>query len=210
MLSEFFLWLSAFADAFDPAFSFKAALYEFLEFCILSCFTSGKIGSPLMPLDPLLNFTPRAQQVLALARKEADRLHHDQVRTEHFLLGIIKLGQGPGAAALLKMGLDLEAVRAAITKEVGIGPETNPQSSKPFSFAAKKTLALAGKEAKSLNHSYLGTEHILLGLLREDEGTAARLLKSFGVDLERTRKAILDELSPGQSSAAPSDERTPP
>ncbi len=142
------------------------------------------------------NFTPRAQQVLALARKEADRFHHNYVGTEHILLGLIKLGQGVAVSVLQKMGLDLETVRAAVEKQVGTGQETKSQGSMPFTPRVKKVLALAGKEAKTLNHSYVGTEHILLGLLREGEGVAARVLKSLDVDIERTRNEILRELDP--------------
>src|ERR1700710_1554778 len=126
------------------------------------------------------NFTPRAQQVLALARKEADRFNHNYVGTEHLLLGLIKLGQGVAVNVLQKMGLDLETVRMEVEKQVGSGPETK----------------LGGKEAKSLNHSCVGTEHILLGLLREGEGVAARVLKNLEVDIERTRNEILKELDP--------------
>jgi len=142
------------------------------------------------------NFTPRAQQVLALARKEADRFHHNYVGTEHILLGLIKLGQGVAVSVLQKMGLDLETVRAAVEKQVGTGQETKTQGSIPYTPRVKKVLALAGKEAKTLNHSYVGTEHILLGLLREGEGVAARVLKSLDIDIERTRNEILRELDP--------------
>src|SRR5881394_925912 len=143
------------------------------------------------------NFTPRAQQVLALARKEADRFHHNYVGTEHLLLGLIKLGQGVAVSVLQKMGMDLETVRAEVEKQVGIGQESKtPVGSIPYTPRVKKVLALAGKEAKALNHSYVGTEHILLGLLREGEGVAARVLKSLELDIERTRNEILKELDP--------------
>ncbi len=161
-------------------------------------------------MEPMNNFTPRAQQVLALARKEADRFHHNYVGTEHILLGLIKLGQGVAVSVLQKMGLDLETVRAAVEKQVGIGTETKAAGSIPYTPRVKKVLALAGKEAKTLNHSYVGTEHILLGLLREGEGVAARVLKSLDVDIERTRQEILRELDPqfsgegGEEAAAPS------
>ncbi len=147
------------------------------------------------------NFTPRAQQVLALARKEADRFHHNYVGTEHLLLGLIKLGQGVAVSVLQKMGLDLETVRAAVEKQVGTGQETKAQASIPYTPRVKKVLALAGKEAKALSHSYVGTEHILLGLLREGEGVAARVLKSLEIDIERTRNEILRELDPQFSGA---------
>jgi ATP-dependent Clp protease ATP-binding subunit ClpC len=149
-----------------------------------------------MSQEPMNNFTPRAQQVLALARKEADRFHHNYVGTEHILLGLIKLGQGVAVSVLQKMGLDLETVRSAVEKQVGTGQETKTQNSIPYTPRVKKVLALAGKEAKTLSHSYVGTEHILLGLLREGEGVAARVLKSLDIDIERTRNEILRELDP--------------
>ncbi|NCF86611.1 MAG: AAA domain-containing protein [Verrucomicrobiaceae bacterium] len=142
------------------------------------------------------NFTPRAQQVLALARKEADRSNHSYVGTEHILLGLIKLGQGVAVNVLQKMGLDLETVRMEVENQVGSGPETKMVGNIPYTPRVKKVLALAGKEAKVLNHSYVGTEHILLGLLREGEGVAARVLKNLDVDIERTRNEILRELDP--------------
>src|SRR5271169_4107324 len=149
-----------------------------------------------MSQEPMNNFTPCAQQVLALARKEADRFHHNYVGTEHILLGLIKLGQGVAVSVLQKMGLDLETVRSAVEKQVGTGQEAKAQGSIPYTPRVKKVLALAGKEAKALNHSYVGTEHILLGLLREGEGVAARVLKSLDIDIERTRNEILRELDP--------------
>src|SRR5258708_7270757 len=151
-------------------------------------------------MEPMNNFTPRAQQVLALARKEADRFHQNYVGTEHILLGLIKLGQGVAVSVLQKMGLDLETVRNAVEKQVGTGQETKTSGSIPYTPRVKKVLALAGKEAKALYHSYVGTEHILLGLLREGEGVAARVLKSLDVDIERTRNEILRELDPQFSS----------
>ncbi len=153
------------------------------------------------------NFTPRAQQVLALARKEADRFNHNYVGTEHLLLGLIKLGQGVAVNVLQKMGLDLETVRMEVEKQVGSGPETKMVGNIPYTPRVKKVLALAGKEAKALQHSYVGTEHILLGLLREGEGVAARVLKSLEVDIERTRNEILKELDP---NFAPQDEEGVP
>ena len=147
-------------------------------------------------MEPLNNFTPRAQQVLALARKEADRFNHNYVGTEHLLLGLINLGQGVAISVLQKLGLDLETVRAAVLKQVGAGPEGKAMGNIPYTPRVKKVLALAGKEAKALNHSYIGTEHILLGLLREGEGVAARVLKSLEVDIERCRNEILAELDP--------------
>jgi ATP-dependent Clp protease ATP-binding subunit ClpC len=142
------------------------------------------------------NFTPRAQQVLALARKEADRFNHSYVGTEHLLLGLIKLGQGVAVNVLERMGLDLESVRMEVEKEVGSGTGQKISGSIPYTPRVKKVLALANKEAKALNHSYVGTEHILLGLLREGEGVAARVLRRMDVDIQRTRNEILAEIDP--------------
>ncbi len=154
-------------------------------------------------MEPMNNFTPRAQQVLALARKEADRFNHNYVGTEHLLLGLINLGQGVAVNVLQKMGLDLETVRNAVEKQVGTH-QAKPTGNIPYTPRVKKVLALAGKEAKALNHSYVGTEHILLGLLREGEGVAARVLKSLEVDIERCRNEILSELDPNFSGESES------
>ena len=142
------------------------------------------------------NFTPRAQQVLALARKEADRFNHNYVGSEHLLLGLVRLGQGVAVNVLQKLGLDIEILRIEVEKQVGHGPDTRMSGNIPYTPRVKKVLALAAKEAKALNHSYVGTEHILLGLLREGDGVAARVLKILGVDLERTRDEIIKELDP--------------
>ena len=166
-------------------------------------------------MEPLNNFTPRAQQVLALSRKEAERFHHNYVGTEHLLLGLINLGQGVAVNVLQRMDLDLQTVRVAVEKQVGVGPESKPSGTIPYTPRVKKVLALSGKEAKLLNHSYVGTEHILLGLLREGEGVAARVLKSLNIDIERCRNEILSELDPNFSgevdastaSTAPEEDR---
>ena len=142
------------------------------------------------------NFTPRAQQVLALARKEADRFNHNYVGTEHLLLGLIKLGQGVAVNVLQKMGLDLETRPHGGREAGGLGSGDQDGREHSLHTRVKKVLALAGKEAKALQHSYVGTEHILLGLLREGEGVAARVLKSLEIDIERTRNEILKELDP--------------
>src|SRR5215216_2037962 len=146
--------------------------------------------------EAMNNFTPRAQQVLALARKEADRFNHNFVGTEHLLLGLIKLGQGVAVNVLQKMGLDLETVRMEVEKQVGTGPDQKMIGNIPYTPRVKKVLALAAKEAKALTHTYVGTEHILLGLLREGDGVAARVLKNLDVDIEQTRQEILKELDP--------------
>src|SRR5213594_1575866 len=150
--------------------------------------------------ETMNNFTPRAQQVLALARKEADRFNHNFVGTEHLLLGLIKLGQGVAVNVLQKLGLDLETVRMEVEKQVGTGPDQKMIGNIPYTPRVKKVLALAAKEAKALNHTYVGTEHILLGLLREGDGVAARVLKNLDVDIEQTRQEILKELDPNFAS----------
>ena len=152
------------------------------------------------------NFTPRAQQVLALARKEADRFNHNYVGTEHLLLGLIKLGQGVAVNVLTKLGLDLETVRMQVEQQVGSGPETKMVGNIPYTPRVKKVLALASKEAKALNHSYVGTEHILLGLLREGDGVAAQVLRNLDVNLDKARSEILKELDPNFTSAAEEEE----
>src|SRR6478752_3891492 len=145
------------------------------------------------------NFTPRAQQVLALARKEADRFNHNYVGTEHLLLGLIKLGQGVAVNVLTKLGVDLDTVRMQVEQQVGSGPDTKMAGNIPYTPRVKKVLALASKEAKALNHSYVGTEHLLLGLLREGEGVAAQVLRNLDVNLEKARSEILAEIDPNFS-----------
>ena len=142
------------------------------------------------------NFTPRAQQVLAFARKEADRFNHNFVDTEHLLLGVIRLGQGVAVNVLQKMGIDLESVRREVERQVGTGPGQQILGNIPYTPRLKKVLALAAKEARWLKHTYVGTEHILLGLLRAGDGVAARVLRNLEVDVEVTRREILKELDP--------------
>jgi len=146
--------------------------------------------------ESMNNFTPRAQQVLALARKEADRFNHSFVGTEHLLLGLINLGQGVAVNVLQKMGLDLETVRLEVEKQVGTGPDQKLAGNIPYTPRVKKVLELSKKEAKALHHTYVGTEHILLGLLREGEGVAARVLKNLDIDIDQCRQEILHELDP--------------
>ena len=149
------------------------------------------------------NFSPRSQNVLGLARREANRKSHNYVGTEHVLLGIIELGEGVAFSVLGKMRIDTEMIRVEVQHQVGSGPNTKLPGRIPYTPRVKKVLALAGKEAKALRHSYVGTEHILLGLLREGEGVAARVLQNFGVKIEQTRTAILDEL--GHSTPDPAN-----
>ncbi|MBM3837873.1 MAG: hypothetical protein FJ398_07885 [Verrucomicrobia bacterium] len=142
------------------------------------------------------NLTPRVQQVLEMARKEAERFNHNFIGTEHVLLGLIKLGQGVAVNVLRQAGLDLEKVRTEVEALVGTGPDQKTVGSIPYTPRVKKVLSLAAKEAKALHHTYVGTEHLLLGLLAEGDGVAARVLQNMGVDTDQTRKRILLELDP--------------
>jgi ATP-dependent Clp protease ATP-binding subunit ClpC len=146
------------------------------------------------------NFTPKAQQALALAKKEADRLNHNYVGTEHILLGLVKLGESVAYRVLLNMSINLDDLCKEIEKLVPKGSNPKMVGNVPYTPRVKKVLTLAGKEAKSMNHSYIGTEHILLGLLKEGEGIAATVLKDFDIDLERTKEEILKEIDPSYTS----------
>ena len=163
-----------------------------------------------MSEESMSNFTPRAQQVLALARKEADRLNHNFLGTEHLLLGLIKLGQGVAVNVLQKMGLDLETVRLEVEKQTPSGPDQKMIGNIPYTPRVKKVIALAQKEAKNLNHTYVGTEHLLLGLLREGDGVAAKVLRALDVDIELCRQEILKELDPNFAAQSGGEEGQQP
>ncbi len=139
-------------------------------------------------------FTPRARQVILLARKEADRFNHNYIGTEHILLGLVKLGQGVAVDVLREMGVDFETLWLEIERAVGSGPETKVIGEVPLTVKSRRVIELALEEARQLQHSYIGTEHLLLGLIREGEGVAARVLSNLEVDLEQTRQRILSKL----------------
>ncbi len=141
-------------------------------------------------------FTPHAQRALALGRKEADRLRHGFVGTEHLLLGIVKLGQGVAVTVLQRMGIGLGLLRQEVEKQVSPGPEQPIPSTIPHTPQLKEVLAIAAEEAKALKHAYVGTEHLLLGLLGVNEGIAARALSTLHVNVERTREEVQHELDP--------------
>lgn len=145
-------------------------------------------------------FTNRAKQVKRLAEREAQRLHHNYVGTEHILLGLIKLGQGVAVDVLKKLDLDFDVVRAEVEKMVAPGSPTKNLSKPANSPGAEKAYQSAWEEAQRLKHNYIGTEHILLGLLKQKDGVAARVLRNLDVDLDRARNEVLDILS---SFAAP-------
>jgi ATP-dependent Clp protease ATP-binding subunit ClpC len=145
------------------------------------------------------SLTPRAQQVLALAREEASRLNHSFVGTEHLLLGLTKLDQRVQSVAvnvLKNVGLDLDMVRTEVEKLIGRGFGEKLIGDAPYTPRTKKVLSFAVQEAKGLNHTQVDTEHILLGILREGGGVAASVLKNMNVNLEQTRQEILNELDP--------------
>jgi len=142
-------------------------------------------------------FTERARKVIILAKEEARRFNHDYIGTEHILLGLIREGEGVAAAVLEKMGISLENIRLEIEKLVQPGPTTQIIGDIPFTPRAKKALELAAEEARSLGHNYIGTEHLLLGLIKEGEGVASQVLLNLGLDLARVRNEILEVLGSG-------------
>ena len=147
-------------------------------------------------LFEMSNFTPRAQQSLALAKKEAEHLGHNYIGTEHLLLGLLKLGQGLALKILTNVGIHIDDVYEAIEENVGPGSGEPVQGNIPFTPRVKKVLALAEKEAKKMQHTYVGTEHLLLGLIKEGDGVAAQVIQSFNVDFDTIRDEILKELDP--------------
>ena len=146
-------------------------------------------------------FTDRARRVVVLAQDEAKMLNHNYIGTEHILLGLIHEGEGVAAKALEQMGISLEAVRSEVEEIIGHG-QTVPTGHIPFTPRAKKVLELSLREALQMNHSYIGTEHILLGLVREGEGVAAQVLIKLGADLNRVRNTVLQLLSGSQGKEA--------
>ncbi len=139
-------------------------------------------------------FTERARQVVVLAQEEARALRHDYIGTEHILLGLLREEEGLAARVLASLEVTVERVRSQLVRIVGRGEEVT-SGQLPFTPRAKKVLELALREALSLGHNYIGTEHILLGLVRENEGVAARVLLDFGADAEKIRDEVIRMLS---------------
>lgn len=139
-------------------------------------------------------FTNRAKQVIKLAKKEAQRLNHNYLGTEHVLLGLLKLGQGVAVNVLRNLNIDFETVREAVEKLVGYGPEIQVYGDPALTGKVKKVFEYANEEAANLNHNYVGTEHLLLGLLRQIDGVAAQVLENLNVNLKEVRKEVLKEL----------------
>lgn len=156
-------------------------------------------------------FTNRAKQVIKLAKKEAQRLNHNYLGTEHVLLGLLKLGQGVAVNVLKNMNIDFETVRAEVEKLVGYGPEIQVYGDPALTGKVKKVFEYANEEAANLNHNYVGTEHLLLGLLRQTDGVAAQVLENLNVNLKEVRKEVLKELEtfnlqlPPMGGAAPTN-----
>ncbi|MFO1502092.1 MAG: Clp protease N-terminal domain-containing protein [Verrucomicrobiota bacterium] len=179
-------------------------VFLFLPFVGPLCFltfhdSSDRSGSPLAdyPVPGIeANFTPRAQTAVALAQAEADRLRHTFVGMEHLLLGLIALGQGVAVHVLRRMRIDLEKLRSDIERVIGTGPDEKLIGNLPFTPRAKMVFTLAMTEARTLRHTYVGTEHLLLGMLREGHGVAAVVLTNAGISIEQTRREIRNELDP--------------
>ena len=146
-------------------------------------------------------FTDRARRVVVLAQEEARMLNHNYIGTEHLLLGLIHEGEGIGARALESLGVTLNAVREQVQDIVGPGPQA-PNGHIPFTPRAKKVLELSMREAIQLNHGYIGTEHILLGMVRANEGVANQVLVKLGAEPAAVRQAVMDLISgyPGNNS----------
>jgi len=144
--------------------------------------------------------TDRARKVMALANQEAQRLNHEYIGTEHILLGLVKEGSGVGANVLKNLDIDLRKVRIEVEKLVKTGPELVTMGKLPQTPRAKKVIEYAIEEARNLNHNYVGTEHLLLGLLREHDGVAAQVLMNLGLKLEEVREEVLNLLGAGAES----------
>jgi ATP-dependent Clp protease ATP-binding subunit ClpC len=159
-------------------------------------------------------FSQRARRVVVLAQEEARLLNHNYIGTEHILLGLIREGEGVAAKALESLGISLDAVRQQVEKIIGRGQQA-PSGHIPFTPRAKKVLELSLREAKALGHNYIGTEHILLGLIREGSGVAAQVLVKLGADLNRARQQVVqllhgyqDEDVTGEGPPLPDDPPT--
>lgn len=155
-------------------------------------------------------FTERARKVIIYAKEEARRFNHDYIGTEHLLLGLIREGEGVAAAVLQKLGLDLETIRIEVEKLVQPGPQTQVLGDIPFTPRSKKALELSAEEARALGHNYIGTEHLILGLVKEGEGMAYRVLLNLGLDLNKLRAEIMEILGSGVAGFGNQEETKTP
>jgi ATP-dependent Clp protease ATP-binding subunit ClpC len=154
-------------------------------------------------MDMFERFTDRARKVMALANQEAQRFNHEYIGTEHILLGLVKEGSGVGANVLKNLDVDLRKVRLEVEKLVKSGPDMVTMGKLPQTPRAKKVIEYAIEEARNLNHNYVGTEHLLLGLLREHDGVAAQVLMNLGLKLEEVREEVLNLLGAGVENEEP-------
>src|SRR5499426_4752636 len=145
-------------------------------------------------------FTDRAKKVMNLARQEAQRFNHEYLGTEHILLGLVQEGSGVAANVLKNMGIDLNKIRTEVEKIVKTGPSMVTMGQLPFTPRAKKVLELSMEEASQLGHNYIGTEHLLLGLIREHDGIAAQVLMNLNIKLEDVRQEVLEFLGAEEQS----------
>ena len=155
-------------------------------------------------------FTNRAKQVIKLAKKEAQRLNHNYLGTEHVLLGLLKLGQGIAVNVLRNMNLDYDGVRTEVERIVGFGPEIQVYGDPALTGKVKKVFEFANEEATNLNHNYVGTEHLLLALLRQTDGVAAQVLENLNANLKEVRKEVLKELETFNLQLPPMGSTPPP
>src|SRR5678815_1645881 len=160
-------------------------------------------------MDMFERFTDRARKVMALANQEAQRFNHEYIGTEHILLGLVKEGSGVGANVLKNLDVDLRKVRLEVEKLVKSGPDMVTMGKLPQTPRAKKVIEYAIEEARNLNHNYVGTEHLLLGLLREHDGVAAQVLMNLGLKLEEVREEVLNLLGAGVESEQAPDAAEP-
>jgi ATP-dependent Clp protease ATP-binding subunit ClpC len=153
-------------------------------------------------------FTDRARKVMQLANQEAQRFNHEYIGAEHVLLGLIKEGSGIAGTALKNRGITVEAARREVEKFHPSGPDVVVMGKLPQTPRAKKVIEYSMEEARNLNHNYVGTEHIVLGLLREQEGVAGRVLMGLGLTLEAVREEVLNLLGQGPNTPEKEIERT--
>src|SRR5437588_4170931 len=166
------------------------------------------VNTPPGPNHPMARFTERARKVLSLANEEAYRYNHDSVGTEHLLLAIISEWEGVGAKVLNRLQVQPGKVREQIETLHPAGEQPVGDSQIGMSQQGKASIELAVQEAQLLNHHYIGTEHLLLGLLREEESIAGQVLQTSGVTLEKSRKLIKQILAQGQTTSAPEPEQS--
>ena len=155
-------------------------------------------------------FTDRARKVMQLSNQEAQRFNHEYIGTEHVLLGLVKEGSGVAATVLRNLGIDLRKIRLEVEKLVQCGPDPNAIGNVPQTPRAKKVIEYAMLEARELRHGYVGTEHILLGLFREQEGVAAQVLMNLGLKLVEVRQEVLNLLAHGVEGIRPQRVAGPP